>query len=66
MKRRNYSMTLRMGASNYDLTIVTSKREVINYDLSRMTKHEQKALRHSVVAAVRKHQQDVLKVIDHA
>lgn len=66
MKRRNYSMTLRMGASNSDLTIVSSKREVINYDLSRMTKHEQKALRHSVVAAVREHQRGMKKVIEHA
>lgn len=60
--RRNYSMILRMGATNYDLTVFT-KRDTINYDMSRMNKHEQKALRHSVVAAVREHQNAMKKVI---
>lgn len=65
MKRRNYSMTLRMGATAYDLTIVTSKREVINYNMSRMNKHEQNALRNSVVAYVRQYQAGQNKVIEH-
>lgn len=62
--RRNYSMILRMGATNYDLTVIT-KRDTINYDMSRMNKHEQKALRNSVVACVRQYQAGQNKVIEH-
>ncbi len=62
--RRNYSMCLRMGAADYSLEVVTS-RYTLNYDLSRMTKHERKALRSSVVARVRQYQLNQRKVIDH-
>ena len=64
-KKERPSITIRMGATNYDLNVVTSKREVINYDLSTMNCRERRALQASVVAAFRKHQSDVLKVINH-
>lgn len=50
---KKHTVTIRMGATNYDLTAVTKQGEVVNYDMSRMTKKEQKALRLSLVSAYR-------------
>ena len=59
-KSRKYDAIIRMGASNYDLTILipegrTLGMETINYDMSTMSKKELKALTFSVVSAYREH-----------
>lgn len=62
-KSKDYTIRLRMGATNYDLTVLLPN-ETINYDMSRMGKKARKALRNSVVSAFR--QSLEVKVIDHA
>lgn len=43
-----------MGATNHDMTIITSRNETINYDFSRMTHIEAKAVRVCLVQSYRK------------
>jgi len=62
-KSKDYVLRLRMGAANYDLTVLLPN-ETINYDMSRMNKQARKALHDSVVSAFRESLN--VKVIDHA
>lgn len=57
-KSRKYDAIIRMGATNYDLTVLipegrTLGMETINYDMSTMTKKERNALIFSLVSSYR-------------
>ena len=53
VRRKDYTLRLRMGATNYDLTAKFSDGTSVNYDMSKMHGKERKALTFSVVSAFR-------------